>query len=319
MGSSQGFPDFFVIGAPRCGTTALCRYLARHPKICFSRPKETHYFTRLDHTPSAQELEQNYLSVFFGHRTDEHVSVAEGSVSYLYFPGVIERILEIRPDARFIVMVRNPLTMLPSYHQRMRFLLQEDQPDLRIAWDLQEVRYGGQHIPPYCLDPRLLLYREALHLGAQVERLFKLAGRQQSHVIVFDDLKSDALSVYRSVLDFLDVEYDGQTNFERRYSSQMYRFEWLQRLFVLPLKQNDKILDTLQRRRRKYRPDGSKKKGLIKRLTDFNKRAAPPQPLTPEMKKIVCESLESDVAKLSELLERDLSHWLTGKTNQETA
>jgi hypothetical protein len=42
------FPDFFVVGAPRCGSTAFCRYLAKHPAICFSRPKEPHYFTRLE-------------------------------------------------------------------------------------------------------------------------------------------------------------------------------------------------------------------------------------------------------------------------------
>jgi len=55
------FPDFFVVGAPRCGTTSFCRYLARNPQICFSQPKEPHYFTQLTRDPTEVELARDYL------------------------------------------------------------------------------------------------------------------------------------------------------------------------------------------------------------------------------------------------------------------
>jgi len=121
--SIGGFPDFFVVGAPRCGTTALCRYLARNPQICVSRPKEPHYFTRMKELPTAEEVRRDYIDYFFDHRTEAHRVAGEGSVSYLYLPGVIENILHYNPQARFVAIVRNPLTMLPSYHQRMQYLL----------------------------------------------------------------------------------------------------------------------------------------------------------------------------------------------------
>ena len=306
MSQLPEFPDFFVVGAPRCGTTAICRYLARNPQICFSRPKEPHYFSRLDHDPSADELKRNYLERNFSHYEPTHRATGEGSISYLYLPGVIERVNQLNPDARFVVLVRNPLSMLPSWHLRMQFLLQEDETDFAKAWELEPSReLRGENIPQRCLDPRLLYYSQAAKFGVQIERLFNVAGRDRSHVIIFDDFKSDPLSTYRNLLEFLDVDYDGQTEFERRYESQMYRYRWLQRLLFVPATSSGKTVETLQRRARKYNPDGSKKPSFIKRVTDLNKVPMAAAPLTPEMADTIRETLLPDVRRLSSLLGRD--------------
>jgi hypothetical protein len=309
MQESIQFPDFFVIGAPRCGTTSLCRYLARNPQICFSRPKEPHYFSRIDHLPSPDELQRDYFERCFSHQQASHRATGEGSVSYLYLPGALELVNQLNPEARFIVQVRNPLSMLPSYHLRMQFLLQEDEPDFERAWELEASRVRGENLPKTCLEPRLLMYSEAAKFGVQVKRLFNLVGRERSHVIVFDDLKADPLAVYQSALKFIGVDYDGQTEFERRYESQMYRFRWLQRLLFVPATSGGKTIDTLQRRSRKYNEDGSKRPNMIKKITNLNKRPMNPAPLTPKMADRIRETLQQDVALLSELLDRDLSYW----------
>jgi len=309
MNQAIQFPDFFVVGAPRCGTTSLCRYLSRNPQICFSRPKEPHYFARLDHDPSADELKRDYLERNFGHFEDMHRAVGEGSVSYLYLTGVIERINQLNPESKFIVLVRNPLSMLPSYHLRMQFLLQEDEPDFEKAWGLEASRGRGDNVPKTCLDIRLLMYSHAAAFGVQIERLYDVVGRNRAHVIVFDDLKADPLGVYQRVLEFLGVDYDGQTEFERRYESQMYRFRWLQRILFVPATSGGKTVETLQRRSRKYNPDGTKQPGFIKRITRLNKVPMSPTPLSPQMAEVVRETLRPDLIHLSRLLDRDLSFW----------
>lgn len=311
MDPVAGFPDFFVVGAPRCGTTALCRYLASNPQVCFSRPKEPHYFAINSDVSSAERIRRNYVDRFFAHRNSAHRVAGEGSVSYLYLPGVIERILQFNPDARFIAMVRSPLTMLPSYHLRMRYLLQEDEVDFARAWNLQEARARGEHLPKRCLDPRLLMYGEVTRFGRQIESLFQLVGRERAHVIVFEDFVADTLAEYRKVLDFLQVDYDGQVQFARRYQSQMYRYRWLQNLIFAPVALGGKMVLSLQRRKRKYKPDGSsKKRDWVKRLTDFNKVPTQPQPLSARMRSLVSAHLRSDVELLSRLLQRDLGFWL---------
>ena len=310
MNRSLQFPDFFVVGAPRCGTTAICRYLARNPQICFSRPKEPHYFSRLDHDPSADELRRDYLDRNFSHFEPTQRAVGEGSVSYLYLPGAIDRINQLNPQARFIVLVRNPLSMLPSYHLRMQFLLQEDEPDFAKAWNLESSRDRGENVPKHCLNTLLLKYSQVARFGVQIERLFDVVGRERSHVIVFDDFKSDSLATYKNLLEFLNVDYDGQTEFERRFGSQMYRYGWLQRLLFKPVTKGGKVIDTLQRSTRKYNPDGTKRMSLIKRLTRLNKVPMRPAPLSQEMTGIVRATLQPDVMHLSRLLDRDLSFWL---------
>jgi hypothetical protein len=306
-----GFPDFFVVGAPRCGTTALCRYLASNPQICFSRPKEPHYFAMSSEISSEERIRRDYIERFFAHRGSSHRVAGEGSVSYLYLPGVVERILHFNPEARFIAMVRSPLTMLPSYHLRMQYLLQEDEADFDTAWGLQEARARGEHVPRRCLDARLLMYGEVTRFGRQIERLFQLAGREKAHVIVFEDFVADTLLEYRKVLDFLHVDYDGQTVFPRRYQSQMYRYRWLQTLVFAPVALGGKMIVSLQRRKRKYKADGSsKKRDWVKRLTDFNKAPMQPPPLSPQMRALVSDHLRSDVELLSRLLQRDLGFWL---------
>jgi len=307
---SSRFPDFFLVGAPRCGTTALSVYLTRNPQVCFARPKEPHYFAKTSHIPGADELKRDYLDRYFGHCAAEHRVLGEGSVSYLYAPGVIERILHFNPKAKFIVQLRNPLKMLPSYHLRMRFLLQEDEADFGTAWELEAMRKRGKNIPKHCLEPRLLYYSEVAKYGALLEQLFKLAGREQTHVIVFDDFVSDTLGIYRRVLEFLDIDYDGQTEFERRFGSHMYRYLWLQQILFVPATSDGKIVESLQRRTRKYNKDGSKKQGIIKRIMKLNKITRSPGPLAPQVADIVREALRPDIQHLSRLLDRDLSHWI---------
>lgn len=302
------FPDFFLVGAPRCGTTALSRYLADNPQVCFSRPKEPHYFALLAPDASLDDLETAYLSRHFAHHHAGHRAIGEGSVSYLYSPHAIERILAVNPDARFIAMLRNPLEMLPSYHLRMLFILCEDVEDFAAAWRLQDARARGEHVPRHCIDARLLLYREVARYGVQIERLYRVAGRERCHVVVFDDLARDPAAVYREVLKFIGVDDDGRTMFKRRFPSRIYRSRWLQELLYSVRSRRAHAVDTLQRTARVKKGPG-RRKSLVKRLARWNRIERRPAPLDAEMTATLRATLADDVATLSGLLGRDLRHW----------
>jgi len=306
------FPDFFVVGAPRCGTTALCRYLAKHPTICFSRPKETHYFTRIGPQWTPAQLERDYLKRFFPHFHQGHQLVGEGSVSYLYAPEALERILRVNPEARMLVLLRNPIHMLPSYHLRMLYILAEDVEDFPTAWALQGARARGEHIPRTCPDPRLLLYHDVVRFGAQVERLYRLVGRERSLVLLFEDLAADPLRVYRQTLDFLGVAYDGRTAFPRKLPSRRYRYRLLQRLLYSPPKPARAALERAQLRAKQHKRPG--RKSLLKRLARWNTLDARPATLTPAFRAQLRSSLADDIERLGALLGRDLSHWIAHGT-----
>ncbi|GAB6068184.1 hypothetical protein JCM13664_15030 [Methylothermus subterraneus] len=304
------FPDFFLVGAPRCGTTAMSHYLGHHPNICFSRPKEPHFFSLL--RKQYPELdEQYYLRHCFAHYDpDRHWRIGEGSVSYLYDPEAIAQILDLNPNARFLVMVRNPVDLVYSYHARLVALLEEDQEDFAVAWRLQEARRRGQHIPKLCRDPMLLQYAEIGRLGKHLARLFQQAGHERCLVLVFDDFIADPLASYLKTLEFLKVPYDGRTNFPRKEGNKYPRFKWLQRWLTRPPKRVENFLATLEHQRARKRSRHHPLKRLRKFLLKHNVVYRPRPPLPPALREELLATFREDIERLASLLKRDLSPWL---------
>jgi len=336
MSTPVPFPDFFVVGFPRCGTTSLCAYLAAHPEICFSKPKEPHYFSKLG-GGGGGDLQRDYLDRCFGHRRPEHRIAGEGSVSTIYSPEAIERILSLQPRARFIAMVRNPLDMLLSYHLRLLFLLEEDEEDLAVAWSLQAARARGERLPRLCTEPRLLQYAEAASHGTWLERLFEAAGKQQCLTVVYDDFSADPLKVYESVLGFLGLEPPAELPvFRRKQRSRGYRSRLLQQLLykppgaiarlagvrtsaetlpVAPPVDEQRRADRAPKgalarlRKRATRAAGHRVKRLHKRLVRWNSLDLRPRPLAPELREEMRRTFAPEIRKLEDLLGRDLGHW----------
>jgi hypothetical protein len=302
-----GFPDLFVVGAPRCGTTALCNWLEKHPRICFSQPKEPHYFTHL--LGGGSDLQRDYLERFFFHyQPDRHPVVGEGSVSYLYSKDAIEQVLALNPDARLVVHVRNPIELVRSYHARMCYTLEEDEADFATAWNLQSARARGERIPPLCRRAEMLQYAEIGMLGKHLAQLFAVAGEERCLVNVFDDFRRDPRTSYERVLALAGVASDGRTRFPAKQTSRTYRRAWLHRAVMRPSQGVARVVEKAER----SRPG---KKRLVKRirkgLLRWNTIERQPAPLSTEIVVTLREAFRDDVALLSDLLGRDLRGWLT--------
>lgn len=298
-------PSFFVVGAPRCGTTALSKALAGNPRISFSKPKETHFFLadRSHMTPEA--VRRLYLESFHPNLGRNTQAIGDGSVSYLYTPFAIEQALAYDSRAKFIASVRNPVDMLRSYHARLLFSLDEDVEDFSRAWALQDDRRAGRHLPSRCRDPRLLLYGEAGTLGDQIEQLFAIAGRERCHVVVFDDFVRNPRAVYEQLLNFLGVDDDGRTEFKRTRGTTGFKSRWLQQFVMNPPPWAFRLIEVSNSRAL------SRLRGLRKRIKKFNKAPENRQDLSDDMREILRRHFAPDVAKLSGLLGRDLTHWTT--------
>lgn len=308
------FPQVFLVGAPRCGTTSIAKMLSRHPEICFSRPKEIYYFDRV-RADSPEQIQQDYLNRYFRHFDPAlHRIAAEGSVSYLYHPEALERIQAIRPDARFIVTVRNPVEMLRSYHFRLLYLLEEDEEDFHVAWDLQEARARGEHIPTRCTDPLRLRYRDVASLGTHVERLLDIAGRERSLILIAEDMATDPVNTCVRLLRFCGVNDEvaaipsirSEDPFPHSFKSRTYRWRWLQQLLYKP---PTAVLSAVARSevRRGVRP--ARIKQLHKKLARFNWVKRQPPRFPPDFKEGLVREFTGEVRKLEALTGRDLSAW----------
>src|SRR5271170_3647810 len=108
-------PEFFIIGAPKCGTTSLALYLARHRQIFIPTIKEPHYFLTDLRRPGRVSNQRSYETLF--KRAGAHHRISgEASVFYLLSRAAVPNILCFNPHAKFIVMVRSPLEMVVSLH-----------------------------------------------------------------------------------------------------------------------------------------------------------------------------------------------------------
>ncbi|HVF83427.1 MAG TPA: sulfotransferase [Sphingomicrobium sp.] len=313
-------PLVAIVGAPRCGTTSLADFLRKHPDVVFSLPKEPHYFTIHDLTGvHGEELRRTvgrgYLERFFPDYRPDARYLAEGSVSYLYGAEQMRPILELWPDARFVIAVRDPMKLVPSLHQRYLVTGDEAEESFERAWALIGERAAGRKIPRSCLDPRLLRYDVAGRLGEQVERFFAAVGRERCHVVVHDDLVADPGRVYAELLAFLGLPHDGRTKFGAKRAAQGYRLGWLQRLLKRPPVATSVLAGEKFRRRvvdKPKRPPSFPARKLLearKAVLRWNKAPSPPINLTLRMQDELRAAFSDDVAHLGRLLGRDLSHW----------
>jgi len=286
-------PDFFILGAPKCGTTSLAAWLAEHPDIYMSPEKEPHFFNT-DHKRYLNSLE-GYERLFEG-ASDRHAAVGEASVWYLSSEDAVANILAYNPAARFIVMLRNPVEMAPSLHEEQVFTGREEVRDFATAWDLQEARKRGHDLPRLTWEPKHLLYGDMCRLGAQLERLFSRVPAERVKMIFIEDLR-DARGVYRDTLSFLGVTDDGRVQFEALNAAKKRRWPFLLHLprLAIAFKHALGIEGGL---------------GIWKHIDSRNRIERPRAPIDPAMRRRLTEYFAEDIRKLERVTGRDLSHWV---------
>lgn len=313
----------FIVGAPRCGTTTLASLLQQHPDVCFSAVKEPHFFTQHDFSGQGDAemrklVEQEYLERFFGQCPGTEKLRAEGSVTYLYAPEQMAPILKLWPDAKFIIALRDPLSMLPSLHARLLVTGDETIREFPKAWAKIEERAEGRSVPKRAIDPRWLQYDEAGKLGSRVEAFFAAVGRERCHIALFDELTADPEGAYERMCAFLGIEPWNGTDFKAQRINKTIRIGWLQRLLKRPPKAVRTALAGEQFHKREKKVGSSDSKVLTaiftvrKRLLEWNKVPVKRQPLDPELRQEIIERMRDEVILLSKVIDRDLSHWLGG-------
>ena len=199
-------PDFFVVGAAKCGTTSLYEYLRKHPQVFMPAHKEPHYFARDFDIPPEWCIrdDHQYVRLFAGAESGNRIG--EASVWYLYSQIAAQELHRFSPDARIIVMLRNPIDMMYSLHGQFLWNCNDDILDFEEALAAQEERGRGLRIPPEAHMPAALQYIQVASFSSQVRRYHEAFGAERVHVILFDDFVRDTAGEYESVLRFLEVD-----------------------------------------------------------------------------------------------------------------
>lgn len=317
----------FIVGAPRCGTTTMSKLLQAHPQVAFPFVKEPHFFSQhdlrgLSDADLKRRVESDYLDHFFNPPEPGERVGADGSVSYLYTPEQHEPVLKLWPESRFIVGVRDPMTLLPSLHKRLIYIGDETIMRFEDAWAATSDRAAGRRIPRSCVDPRWLRYDEAGRYATYIDRLFATVGRERCLIVVFDDLISNQKDEFRRILDFIGLDSAHVPEFQHERESRGVRYPWIQRLLKRPPKVLHPLVAGIEYRRRfmngggKHLAEGAngtaadKILSLRKRILRWNDAENPSEPIPPRIQQEIRVHFRDEVERLSSLIGRDLGHWL---------
>lgn len=297
---TPGRPDFFIVGAPKSGTTALYDYLRQHPDVFMSPAKEPNYFgTDLVRLRTPRPSLEQYLA-YFADAGDER-RVGEASVRYLHSRSAAAEIRDFAPDAQAIIMLRDPVEMMFAMHAELLFSGAEDIADFGEALDAEPDRMQGRRIPPGANKPAALYYRQSACFAEQVQRYFQALGRENVHVIIYDDFRDDPLAAYQSVLRFLGVEGGFVPDMKVVNANKRPRSRLMQRIVSNPpgwVRRVAAVTLPPAMRRRAYR-----------HAMALNARTEARQPMDPQLRAALRAEFADEVRRLGELLGRDLSGW----------
>jgi hypothetical protein len=302
-------PNFFIVGAPKCGTTALAHYLSEHPNVFLAHPKEPRFFAEEYRAGACTSL-TDYLALF-AESDASRTAIGEASVCYLASGTALPQIRRFAPNARIIVMLRNPIDLVPAYHSQLLYNLDEDEADLEQAWSLQETRARGRSIPRAQLNPPALQYRHIARLGSQVQRVLRIFPKEKVKLIVYDDFAVKTPEVYQDVIQFLHLPNDRRQHFRRINANKAHRFPWLARLVQQP---PAAALAGAQSVKSLF---GINSLGVGAALRRKNSVEVARQPLSPSFRTLLTQEFRSDIETLGDILGRDLSHWLIASNQRK--
>lgn len=179
-------PTFLVIGVQKAGTTALSQFLRQHPDVCFSRPKETWFFSR-NYNRGIE-----WFASHFEHYEGE-TAIGEGS-TVLSSPEAPERIASHLPDVQLICALRNPIERAFSqYHYYM------------YTGNTEEIRGFGEVIR----DESSEFGRDLVERGCYIRylrRYEKYFSRDQIEVVLHQALRKDAQHLLCHLYEVIGVE-----------------------------------------------------------------------------------------------------------------
>jgi hypothetical protein len=204
----QRAPDFFIVGHPKSGTSALFQMLRCNPRLYMPRKEPSFFVPEI--WPAGWRKYANgiddYLAYFDGAAPEQ--LIGEATTAYLWSKHAAARIAEVQPDARIIAILREPASFLRSLHLQFLRSNVESESDLRKAIALDRDRSEGKRLPPNSTRPSALVYSEHVRYVEQLRRYHQAFSREQVLVLIYEDFRADNERTIREVLSFLDVDAD---------------------------------------------------------------------------------------------------------------
>lgn len=291
-------PIFYIVGAPKSGTTSMHNYLKGHPRIIMPEITNIGFFSKDLHNEKMTEKE--YLDLF--KEAEKDVVIGTCAVWNLYSKIAAKEIKKFCPQAKIIIMLRNPVEMLYSLHSQLIYDLVENINNFEEALKAEKARKRGKKIPKNIYNPKFLFYSEIPRYTNQVKRYLDLFGKKNVLIILFEDFINNTDKVYKKTLNFLCIQDDFQLNYDVINANKKFRNQLAQQFLTYPP-------EIIAKFGRAVFPLWARKV-LANFLFNLNRKYIKRPPLKKKTKNYLKSEFEEEIANLSKLINRNLDHWL---------
>ena len=291
-------PNFFILGAPKAGTTALSAYLQQHPQIYMSPLKEPHFFTIENQNPDFRDAGDatravtqwsEYLKLFNGRR--DEIAVGEASTTYLSSRKAAQGIHARLPDARLIAILRQPIERAYSafvmYHRENR----EDKESLLAAIETEHL---GKHY-----HGETGVYQARGFYFEPLSTYIQLFGKQNIKIYLYEDFVQQPQALLNDLHEFLEVDsFQADMSITHNVGG-IHKSGVLKNLLTRP--------NPIRFFARKLMPS-KLRISMREKIKGADLEKA--RPLDHATWEALLEVYREDIANLQTLIDRDLSHWL---------
>jgi hypothetical protein len=205
----RAFPNYIIVGAQRCGTTALSYYLSQHPEIYPATKKEVHYFD--NHYQSGERWYRAHFPI--KSKLIPKGITGEASPYYMYHPFALQRIKALLPDVKIIILLRDPVNRaISNYLKEVNGRGKYEKSPIKEAMLNEELRLKDEYLAMKSdsfygsLKHQIFSYKARGIYYPQVKKCFDLFDRNNVLVINSKDLLSSTESSLREVFKFLEVD-----------------------------------------------------------------------------------------------------------------
>jgi len=293
--ASATLPNFFIIGAPKCGTTSLYRYLEQHPQVFFPLNKEPKFFC--DDILYAEGLAV-YAQRHY-HDARGHAAIGDASPHYLYYDKAARRIRDDLPDTnhRFLVILRDPVARAYSHYWNMVYEGFETLPfEQALAEEPQRIRSQD-------FATRAVINAHYVSCGLyaqQLQRWLDVFDESRFLILFQDELVNQPQQLMERVFDFLGLSSVTVDTNTMHNPSGLARSVGLQRWLRRPsrLRQLVKPFTPYSLRFR-----------VATQLAKLNKQTVSYPPLDEKTAARLRERFAPDIEQLKRITGQDLSSW----------
>lgn len=293
-------PHFLIVGAPKCGTTALHYYLSQHPEVNMS-PKEIHYFGN-DLGYKVERPTLDYYQSFF----KEQGINGDGSVWYLYSDTIFKELKALNITPKIIVMLRNPTEVCYAMHSQNIIDANEDIYEFESALGLEESRKNGNNIPINTDPNRALFYKEMGRFLPRIRFFQENIKASDLFIGLQEDLKSNTVQFLIEIEKFLQLTPFEKYDLSRVNSNKVVANNSLHNTIKHPGSLKIKLFRTVL----PYKP---LRKWLVEKVYNQNIKEEKRIPIKSNTKNILDQYFKNENIELSKIITSDISSWVNPK------